>query len=83
MRKHKIQKCCPGNQRLILNEDEWRRQARALIVQPSPYALMGPVPLSIVAQDRAVAWKRVNAVTGENLRIGRIGSKFSTGSSDW
>lgn len=83
MKKHGIRRGNPGSQSLLLQEDELRRQARALIAQPSPYQLSGQVPLSIVAQDRSVAWKRVNAVTGKGVNIGRIGSKFSTGSSDW
>jgi hypothetical protein len=83
MKKHGIRRGNPGIQSFLFQEDELRRQARALIAQPFPYQLSGQVPLSIVAQDRSVAWKRVNAVTGKSVNIGRIGSKFSTGSSDW
>ena len=83
MKKHGIQQINGDHQILLAMEDEWRRQARAFVAQPSPYLLEGQVPLRIVAEDRSVAWKRVNAVTGKTLNVERIGSKFSTGSSDW
>ena len=83
MKKHGIIQCNRDRQIVLAMEDEWRRQARAFITQPSPYLLEGQVPLRIVAEDRSVAWKRVNAVTGKTLNVGRIGSKFSTGSSEW
>mmetsp|Transcript_13716 Transcript_13716/g.19607 ORF Transcript_13716/g.19607 Transcript_13716/m.19607 type:complete len:768 (+) Transcript_13716:189-2492(+) len=64
-------------------EDEWRRQAHALLTQP-PLVVSGErVPLRVLAQHRSMAWARVNDVTGKYIRVSRIGSKLSTGSSDW
>jgi len=66
------------------HEDEWRRQAHALIVQPYPYVLSGKnVPLRFLSNHRSVAWHRSCDVTGTALRVSRIGSKLSNGSSDW
>jgi len=66
-------------------EDLWRRQAHALMSHPPPYELGGgaSVPLRVAAKHRMVAWHRSNDVTGKNVRVSRIGSKISTGSSDW
>lgn len=65
-------------------EDEWRRQAHGLIVQPPPWKLRGePVPLRVMAKHKSVAWHRTNVVTGKIVPVSRIGSKHSTGSSDW
>ena len=41
------------------------------------------VPLSFVAQDPSVSWHRRHPVTGEPVRVSRIGSMYSNGSSDW
>lgn len=69
----------------LTSEDQWRRESRALISQPSPWTMVKTkgVPLRVVAKDRSVAWHRMNAVTGKMMKVSRIGSKFSTGSSDW
>uniref|UniRef100_A0A7S1BC78 Uncharacterized protein n=1 Tax=Corethron hystrix TaxID=216773 RepID=A0A7S1BC78_9STRA len=80
MKKHGI---APATD-LSPSENEWRRQAHALIVQPYPWKLKGaPLPLRIAAQHHSVAWHRSNKVTGEVLHVPRIGSKLGTGSSDW
>lgn len=65
-------------------EDEWRRQAHALIVQRPPWDLDGkPVPLRVAANNNSVAWQRVDDITGAPLRVPRIGHKTGNGSSDW
>jgi hypothetical protein len=68
-------------------EDEWRREVRALILQPPPYSLRNDqrrIPLGVAAKDPSVAWRRANPVTGKKLFVGRIGTKWGTdGSSDW
>ena len=70
-----------GNQR---EEDEWRRQAHALITQRPPWDLVGdPVPLRVAANHTSVAWQRVDEITGMPLRVSRIGHKTGNGSSDW
>jgi hypothetical protein len=70
-----------GNQ---WEEDEWRRQAHALISQRPPWDLVGdPVPLRVAANHNSVAWQRVDDISGMPLRVSRIGHKTGNGSSDW
>lgn len=85
MDKHGLSPAPPGSQFFFAQEDESKRQARALLAQTRPpYGMTGPpVPLRIVARDSSVAWQRTNAVTGATIYVRRIGSKSSTGSSDW
>lgn len=65
-------------------EDEWRRQAHALISQRPPWDLIGnPVPLRVAANHNTVAWQRVDEITGRPMRVSRIGHKTGNGSSDW
>ncbi|KAL3793330.1 hypothetical protein HJC23_003840 [Cyclotella cryptica] len=65
-------------------EDEWRRQAHALIAQRPPWDLVGkPVPLRVAANHSSVAWQRVDEITGTPMRVSRIGHKTGNGSSDW
>lgn len=67
-----------------LQEDEWRRQAHALIEQRSPWTLDGSsVPLRVAANHHSVAWHRTNEITGSQIKTARIGAKNSNGSSDW
>ena len=67
-----------------LQEDEWRRQAHALIKQQRPWKLEGAaVPLRVAANHPSLAWQRTNDITGAPVRISRIGAKRSNGSSDW
>jgi hypothetical protein len=69
---------------LLVRHDDLKRQCRAMIAQPPPWPMrVSGIPLPIMAQDRSVAWQRMNAVTGKDMRVSRIGSKFSNGSSDW
>lgn len=85
MHKHGITKPKPTERATLVRRDEWKRQGRALIAQPAPWSMRAPsgVPLPIMARDRDVSWHRINAVTGKEVRVSRIGSKFSNGSSDW
>mmetsp|Transcript_45730 Transcript_45730/g.97230 ORF Transcript_45730/g.97230 Transcript_45730/m.97230 type:complete len:742 (-) Transcript_45730:14-2239(-) len=73
----------PLNIECHLQEDEWRRQAHALIEQRRPWNLEGRVPLRVAANHHSVAWHRTNDITGSAIRISRIGAKSSNGSSDW
>ena len=67
-----------------LQEDEWKRHAHALIEQRRPWKLDGlNVPLRVAANHHSVAWRRTNDITGQRMRITRIGAKNSNGSSDW
>lgn len=87
MNKHGISaSSMPGTSHLMEQEDEWRRDSRALIEQSAPYDMIvvpEGVPLRVVARDPSVAWHRINDVTGERIQVGRIGSRLSNGSSDW
>ena len=68
----------------LREEDEWRRQAHALIAQRPPWDLVGdPVPLRVAANHYSVAWQRIDEITGMPLRVSRIGHKTGNGSSDW
>jgi hypothetical protein len=65
-------------------EDEWRRQAHALITQRQPWDLVGdPVPLRVASNHNSVAWQRVDDISGMPMRVSRIGHKTGNGSSDW
>jgi hypothetical protein len=65
-------------------EDEWARQAHALIEQRPPWKLVSePIPLRVLANHPTVVWQRVSQITGVPMRISRIGAKKSNGSSDW
>ena len=67
-----------------LQEDEWKRHVHALIEQRRPWKLDGlNVPLRVAANHHSVAWRRTNDITGQRMRITRIGAKNSNGSSDW
>lgn len=85
MRKHGIAKPKPAERATLVRQDEWKRQGRALIAQPPPWSMRVPngIPLPIMARDKDVSWHRINSVTGKDVRVSRIGSKFSNGSSDW
>lgn len=76
----------------LLQEDEWTRKSTALYCQtPAESAAYGAslsveqdsVPLRIMTKHRSVSWHQFNAVTGEELRIKRIGSRSAGSSSDW
>lgn len=74
----------PINIACHLQEDEWRRQAHALIEQGSPWTLDGSsVPLRVAANHPSVAWHRTNEITGSQIKTPRIGAKNGNGSSDW
>eukprot|EP00985_Skeletonema_marinoi_P026203 scaffold20114_cov178-Skeletonema_marinoi.AAC.2 len=65
-------------------EDEWTRQAHALIDQRPPWKLVSePIPLRVLANHPTVVWQRVSQITGVPMRIARIGARKSNGSSDW
>jgi hypothetical protein len=85
MHKHGITKPKSSERAILVRQDEWKRQGRALIAQPPPWSMRVPngIPLPIMARDRDVSWHRINSVTGKDVRVARIGSKFSNGSSDW
>ena len=70
-----------GNQ---WQEDKWRRQAHALMTNPPLYEIGNvSIPLRVAASHRSVAWCRSNDVTGQQIKVSRIGNRHSNGSSDW
>lgn len=65
-------------------EDEWSRQAHALIDQRSPWTMVSePIPLRVLANHPTVVWQRFSPITGVPIRTARIGARKSNGSSDW
>ena len=66
-----------------VKEDEWRRQAHAMMEQSLPWNVEGPIPLRVATNHHSVAWRRTNEITGSTINIQRIGTKHGTGSSDW
>jgi hypothetical protein len=66
-----------------LVEDEWNRQAHALIDNCWPGDNEDWIPLRVAANHRSLAWRRTNEITGSSLVIQRIGTKYGNGSSDW
>eukprot|EP00547_Thalassionema_nitzschioides_P005283 CAMPEP_0194218770 /NCGR_PEP_ID=MMETSP0156-20130528/24514_1 /TAXON_ID=33649 /ORGANISM="Thalassionema nitzschioides, Strain L26-B" /LENGTH=577 /DNA_ID=CAMNT_0038948237 /DNA_START=171 /DNA_END=1904 /DNA_ORIENTATION=+ len=83
MEKHGIT-ATQGTRQFLQQEDEWRRSSRALIEQAAPFEMVtSGIPLRSVANDYTVAWDRTSKVTGEKINVARIGSRMSTGSSDW
>jgi hypothetical protein len=66
-----------------VKEDEWKRQAHAMIEQSLPWNVEGPIPLRVATNHHSVAWRRTNEITGSTINIQRIGTKHGTGSSDW
>jgi hypothetical protein len=84
MKKHGISRVVPGTELLLRQEDDWRRETRALVEQTGPDGFdTGGIPLRVVAKYHGVAWHRTSVVTGESISVGRIGSRVSNGSSDW
>ena len=66
-----------------LVEDEWKRQAHALIENGLPDNSEDWIPLRVAANHRSLAWQRTNETTGSSVVIQRIGTKNGNGSSDW
>jgi hypothetical protein len=73
---------------VVAQEDQWMRQAHALLEHAPHHHVFGSasnkrVPLRYMARHRIVAWRQSNPVTGESIKVQRIGSKFGESSSDW
>jgi hypothetical protein len=73
---------------VVAQEDQWIRQAHALLEHAPNHQIFGSannkrVPLRYMARHRSVAWRQSNPVTGESIKVQRIGSKFGESSSDW
>jgi hypothetical protein len=68
-------------------EDEYSRLAHAMLAHAPHHNVFASglkrVPLRYMANHRIVAWRQTNPVTGEKIRVQRIGSKFGDSSSDF
>lgn len=65
-------------------EYKWIKDVELLMSQAPPCSPSGgSIPLRMATRHRSVAWQRCCEVTGKPLRVSRIGSKLSNGSSDW
>jgi hypothetical protein len=71
----------------IAVEDQYSRLAHAMLSHPPYHSVFAKgltrVPLRYMTKHRMVSWKQANPVTGEAIRVQRIGSKFGDSSSDW
>ena len=73
----------------LAQEDQWMRHAHALLAHPPHHKLLSSgktsIPLRYLARHRLVAWDQNNAVTGEAVKVQKIGSGKMGGysSSDW
>jgi hypothetical protein len=71
----------------IAQEDHWTRQAHALLSNAPHNELFSSetqrIPLRHMARHRLVAWRQSNAVTGESVKVQKIGSRYGDSSSDW
>ena len=86
MKKHGIPEVVLSEDDLA-QDDEFMRQAHALLSHAPDQQPIGSqekrIPLRYMARHRLVAWRQSNAVTGEAIKVPRIGSKFGESSSDW
>lgn len=72
----------------LAQEDQWMRYAHAMLSHAPQHRLHGAgaihIPLRYLARHRLVAWDQSHAVTGEAVRVQKIGSgKGGYSSSDW
>ncbi len=68
-------------------ENRYHRVAHAMLSNPPGHKLFltsqQRIPLRYMTKHRMVSWRQTNPVTGEPVRVQRIGSKFGESSSDW
>ena len=68
-------------------EDGYSRLAHAMLSHAPHHKVFANgskrVPLRYMTKHRSVAWKQANPVTGEAIRVSRIGTKSTESSSDW
>ncbi|KAL3943563.1 MAG: hypothetical protein SGBAC_002380 [Bacillariaceae sp.] len=72
---------------VIQAEDVFFKRAHAMLSHPPMHKIFGDgamsVPLRYMTKHRSVAWKQANPVTGDKIRVSRIGTKSTESSSDW
>ena len=79
MKKHKLER----RTELKQQEDTWALHAHCLIAQPSPWLLKKTVPLKFAARERSVVWSKKDPITGDKVRVSRIGTNKTGSDSDW
>jgi hypothetical protein len=71
----------------LAEEDSYSRLAHAMLSHAPYHKVFATgskrVPLRYMVKHRTVSWKQTNPVTGEAIRVQRIGSKCGDSSSDW
>lgn len=71
----------------VAAEDQYARLAHGMLSHVPHHKVLASglkrVPLRYMARHRIVAWRQTNPVTGEAIRVPRIGSKSGGSSSDW
>mmetsp|Transcript_25790 Transcript_25790/g.63158 ORF Transcript_25790/g.63158 Transcript_25790/m.63158 type:complete len:639 (-) Transcript_25790:34-1950(-) len=86
MHRHEIE--LPEHEsNVLLAEDIFFKRAHAMLSHPPKHKIFGDgamsVPLRYMTKHRSVAWKQANPVTGDKIRVSRIGTKSTESSSDW
>jgi len=70
-----------------VEENRYFRLAHAMLSHPPGHKLFltsqQRIPLRYMTKHRMVSWRQTNPVTGEPVRVQRIGSKFGESSSEW
>lgn len=68
-------------------EDDFARLAHAMLTHAPHHKVFANgakrVPLRCMTKHRTVAWKQTNPVTGEAIRVSRIGTKTTESCSEW
>ena len=69
------------------DENNFFRLAHAMLSHPPGHKLFvknkQPIPLKYMTKHRSVAWRQSNPVSGEPIRVERIGTKVGESSSDF
>lgn len=68
-------------------EDDFARLAHAMLIHAPHHKVFANgakrVPLRCMTKHPTVAWKQTNPVTGEAIRVSRIGTKTTESCSEW
>eukprot|EP00980_Cylindrotheca_fusiformis_P025338 scaffold13478_cov132-Cylindrotheca_fusiformis.AAC.31 len=86
MKKHGIPSSTLPESELLKDDNYWRL-AHAMLSHPPRHKVFANgamnVPLRYMTKHRSVSWKQINPVTGERIKVSRIGTKSTESSSDW
>lgn len=88
MREHQIDK--PISAQAALEENKCLKKAEILYLWPPPSSsetpqteAAVPLPLHYMTRHRNVSWKQYDPVSGDEVRLSRIGARNAGSSSDW